>query len=203
MADFLQGFLGSQQAGVESRNDVTVAIRNWFANRNPLVTRLPYVPVERIDFQMYTHRYRARSTTLGVAIGSATQNNLTVADATFLMNHDVLEIVDSATGNVERVQISGDPTASNTVSVTRGLWSQVGGTQGTTPLASAVSGSTVNLIGNSRNGAEVNQTGLTTIGVPRTQYCQTFQFPVQIGGSARRRGHRSCRAASRRRSTST
>ena len=43
---------------------------------------------------------------------------------------------------------------------------------------------TVNLIGNSRTGAEVNQTGLTTIGISRTQYCQTFQFPVQISGSA-------------------
>lgn len=50
MADFLQGFLGTAQAGIEARNDVTVAIRNWFANRNPLVTRLPYVPVERVDF---------------------------------------------------------------------------------------------------------------------------------------------------------
>lgn len=184
MADFLQGFLGSQQAGVEARNDVTVAIRNWFANRNPLVTRLPYVPVERIDFQMYTHKYRARSTMLGAAIGSAGQTTLTVADATFLMNHDVLEIVDLTTGNVERVQINGDPTSATTINVTRGIWSQIAGTQGTTPLPSAASGSTVNLIGNSRNGAEVNQTGLVTIGVPRTQYCQTFQFPVQIGGSA-------------------
>src|SRR5580704_12634691 len=114
MADFLQGFLGTQQAGVEARNDVTVAIRNWFANRNPLVTRLPYVPVERIDFLMYTHRYRARSTTLGAAITSAAQASFTTADATFLMNHDVLEIVDSATGNIERVQIEGDPTNSTT-----------------------------------------------------------------------------------------
>ena len=32
--------------------------------------------------------------------------------------------------------------------------------------------------------AEVNQTGLSTLGVSRTQYAQTFQFPVQIGGSA-------------------
>ena len=51
-------------------------------------------------------------------------------------------------------------------------------------LSSIANGSTVNLIGNSRTGAEVNQTGLITIGVPRTQYCQTYQFPVQIGGSA-------------------
>jgi Family of unknown function (DUF5309) len=184
MADFLQGFLGTQQAGVEARNDVTVAIRNWFANRNPLVTRLPYVPVERVDFQMYTHRYRARSTVLGAALTSSSATSLTLADATFLMNHDVLEIVDSATGNIERVQISGDPTGANTVNVTRGIWSDVGGVIGTTPLSSAAANSTVNLIGNSRNGAEVNQTGLTTIGIPRTQYCQTFQFPVQIGGSA-------------------
>jgi len=184
MADFLQGFLGSQMAGVEARNDVTVAIRNWFANRNPLVTRLPYVPVERIDFVMYTHKYRSRSTVLGASVSSATQTSLTVADATFLMNHDVLETVDSATGNVERVQINGDPTGSNTINVTRGLWSQIGGVVGTTPLSSASASSTVNLIGNSRNGAEVNQTGLTTLGVPRTQYCQTFQFPVQISGSA-------------------
>src|SRR5690349_17647155 len=184
MADFLQGFLGSQLAGVEARNDVTVAIRNWFANRNPLVTRLPYVPVERVDFIMCTHKYRARSTTLGAAITSGSATSLTVTDATFLMNHDVLEIVDSTTGNVERVQVNGDPTGPNTVSVTRGLWSQIGGVVGTTPLSAAAASSTVNLIGNSRNGAEVNQTGLTTLGVPRTQYCQTFQFPVQISGSA-------------------
>ena len=71
MADFLQGFLGTYQSGVEARNDVTVAVRNWFANRNPLVTRLPYVPVERVDFLMYTHKYRARSTTLGAAVTSS------------------------------------------------------------------------------------------------------------------------------------
>src|SRR5271169_4301793 len=114
MADFLQGFLGTYQAGVEARNDVTVAVRNWFANRNPLVTRLPYVPVERVDFLMYTHKYRARSTTLGAAISP------TVADATFLMNHDVLQLVDSSSGNTEFVQISGDPTSSTGITVVRG-----------------------------------------------------------------------------------
>lgn len=177
MADFLQGFLGTYQSGVEARNDVTVAVRNWFANRNPLVTRLPYVPVERVDFLMYTHRYRARSTTLGAAVSSTTQTGLTTADATFLMNHDVLQLVDSASGATEFVQINGDPTSSTTFTVIRGVAS-------TTATGTVTNGSTVNLIGNSRNGAEVNQTGLSTIGVPRTQYCQTFQFPVQIGGSA-------------------
>jgi hypothetical protein len=177
MADFLQGFLGTYQSGVEARNDVTVAVRNWFANRNPLVTRLPYVPVERVDFLMYTHKYRARSTTLGAAVTSSGQTAISTADATFLMNHDVLQFVDSATGNTEYAQISGDPTSATTFNVVRG-------TAGTTALSSVTNGSIVNLIGNSRNGAEVNQTGLTTIGVSRTQYCQTFQMPVQIGGSA-------------------
>ncbi len=177
MADFLQGFLGTYQSGVEARNDVTVAVRNWFANRNPLVTRLPYVPVERVDFLMYTHKYRARSTIFGAAVTTNSQTAITTADATFLMNHDVLQFVDSATGNTEYVQISADPTSSTTFNVVRG-------TAGTTALASVTNGSTVNLIGNSRNGAEVNQTGLTTVGVSRTQYCQTFQMPVQIGGSA-------------------
>jgi hypothetical protein len=177
MSNFLQGYLGTQQAGVEARNDVTVAIRNWFANRNPLVTRLPYVPVERVDFQMYSHMYRARSTTLAGAVSSTTTTGLVLGDATFLMNHDVLQLIDSVSGASEYVQVSGDPTGSNTVTVLRGV-------SNTTPSASVAAGSTVNLIGNSRTGAEVNQTGLTTVGVPRTQYCQTFQFPVQIGGSA-------------------
>jgi Family of unknown function (DUF5309) len=175
--DFIQGFLGTSQAGIEARNDVTVAVKNFFANRNPLVTRLPYVSVERVDFLMYTHKFRARSTTLGVAVTSTGQTAITTADATFLMNHDVLQFVDSATGNTEYVQVNGDPTSATTFNVTRG-------TAGTTALSSVTNGSTVNLIGNSRNGAEVNQTGLTTVGVSRTQYCQTFQMPVQIGGSA-------------------
>jgi len=177
MANFIQGYLGTQQAGVEARNDVTVAIRNWFANRNPLVTRLPYVPVERVDFLMYSHQYRARSTTVTAALTASTTTGLSLGDATFLMNHDVLQLIDTTSGSSEYVQINGDPTGSQTVTVIRGV-------AGTTATTSVASGSTVNLIGNSRSGAEVNQTGLTTVGVSRTQYCQTFQFPVQIGGSA-------------------
>ena len=176
-ASFLQGFLGTQQAGIEARNDVTVAVRNWFANRNPLVTRLPYVPVERVDFLMYSHQYRNRSGTLAGAVSASTTTGLTLSDATFLMNHDVLELIDSTSGTAERVQVNGDPTGTNTITVLRGV-------SGTTATTSVANGSTFNLIGNSRTGAEVNQTGLTTIGVSRTQYCQTFQFPVQIGGSA-------------------
>jgi hypothetical protein len=177
MADFLQGFLGTYQAGIEARNDVTVAIRNWFANRNPLVTRLPYVPVERVDFLMYTHKYRARSGNLNGSISSASSTAFTLVDASFLMNHDILKVTDSVSLNSEYVQVNGDPTSNTAILVTRGV-------AGTTALASFGASSAFQLIGNSRNGAEVNQTGLSTIGSVRTQYCQTFQFPVQVGGSA-------------------
>jgi hypothetical protein len=177
MADFLQGFFGTYQAGIEARNDITVAVRNWWANRNPLVTRLPYVPVDRVDFQMFTHRYRARGTTLAAAVTSAGATSITLSDNTFLMNHDVLQLIDSGGTGSEYVQVQNDPQAAGVCTVVRGVSS-------TTPLASVANGSVVNLIGNSRNGAEVNQTGLSTVGVPRTQYAQTFQFPVQIGGSA-------------------
>lgn len=178
MPDFLQGALLSQQAGIEAINDVTVAIRNWYANRNPLYTRLRHVPTDRVDFLMYTHKYRQRSTTLGAAIVANTNPlTVTLADASFLMNHDVLEIVDTNTGNMERVQCAADPASTTTVSIKRGV-------SNTSILSSAANGSIVNLIGNSRTGSEVNQTGLTTVGASRTQYCQTFQFPVQVGGSA-------------------
>ena len=176
MSNFLQGFLGTQQAGIEARNDITVAVRNWFANRNPLVTRLPYVPVERVDFLMYSHQYRARSTTLSVAISSSTTTGLTLGDATFLMNHDVLQLLDTnGTSRIRPDQRRPDGLNHRHGSPRRRR------NHGETTISSAA---TVNLIGNSRSGAEVNQTGLTTVGVSRTQYCQTFQFPVQISGSA-------------------
>ena len=178
MANYLQGFLGTQQAGVEARNDITVAVRNWFANRNPLVTRLPYVPVERVDFLMYSHKYRNRSVTSSGSFTTGT--TLTVSDNSNFLNHDLLLVTDSATGNSEIMQIGADPLASNQLTVVRSVVT-------TSPfvlLTNVTSGSTVTLLSNSRTGAEINQTGLTTIGLARTQYCQTYQFPVQVSGSA-------------------
>jgi hypothetical protein len=179
MADYLQGYLGTAAAGTEARNDITVAVKNWFANRNPLVTRLPYVPVETATWKTYSHKYRARSTTLTTTVSATTTTGLVIADATFLMNHDLLYVQDQNTGTAEIMQVNGDPTASTTITVTRG-------TAGTTALSmiTGSAASTIWLLGNSRTGSEVAQTGLSTIGVSRTQYAQTFQFPVQIGGSA-------------------
>ena len=177
MADYLQGALGTLQGGVEATNDITVCIRNWFPNRNPLYTRLPTKPVGRVDYLLYTHPYRAGSTTITTALSATTTTGLVLADATFLQNHDVLELVDSVSGYAERVWINGDPTSATNVTVVRGV-------SGTTATATITAASTVNVIGSARTGNEVNQTALTTIGTPRTQYCQTFQYGVQVGGSA-------------------
>jgi Family of unknown function (DUF5309) len=177
VANFLQGYLGTSQGSVEAVNDITVCVRNWYQNLNPLVTRLSNIPVDRPDFQLWTHQYRAGSTTLGVAIASNATTGITVTDASSYQNHDVLQWIDSASGNSEYVQVNGDPLTGTTLNVLRGVG-------GTTPLTTVTINSTINLIGSSRTGAEVNQTALTTLGTSTTQYCQTFQHAVQIGGSA-------------------
>jgi hypothetical protein len=175
-SQYVQGFLGQTQAGVEARNDVTVAVKNWFANRNPLATRLPYVPVDRVDFQMYGHNYRPTSGTLTTTISATTSTSFVINDTTFLMNHDLLEFVDPVNGT-EVVQVNGDPTSATGITVIRGV-------SGTAALGTIASTTPFNVVGNSRSGSEVQQTGLVSVGAVRNQYCQTHQFPVQIGGSA-------------------
>jgi hypothetical protein len=87
------------------------------------------------------------------------------------MNGDVLEL---ASG--ERVEIVGDPNVDNgTIPVRRGA-------EGTT-AGTGQSGDTVRLIGNSRTGAEINQNGVALKPVGVSQFCQTWQHPVQVGGS--------------------
>lgn len=179
-ANYIEGFLGSSQASIEAVNDITVTVRNFYQNLNPLITRLANIPVDRPDFIIYTHPFRPASSTLGVAVTSTGQTTITFANANFapsLMNHDVLELTDTSSGNVEVVQLSADPTSSTTVTVVRGL-------AGTSALSSVVNGSVVNLVTNSRTGDEINQTAITSIGTPFTQYCQTVQSPVSVGGSA-------------------
>lgn len=184
MVDYLEGWLGTAQAGVEARNDLTVAIRNWFANLNPFITRFPNVPVDRVDFTMFGHRYRGRSFSLSSPISSNATTTFVLNDATSMMNHDVLQVVDSSSGNVEFVQVNSDTNNGGTASTSTNV-TVLRGSAGTSALSSIAAGSPVTLIGNSRTGAEVNQLGLSTVPyLTRVQYCQTFQFPVQVGGSA-------------------
>ena len=54
--------------------------------------------------------------------------------------------------------------------------------ESTTPAAAA-SGAELRLIANSRTGSEVDQSAIAFKPVAVAQYCQTWQHPVQVGGS--------------------
>ena len=87
------------------------------------------------------------------------------------MNGDVLQLVSG-----ERVEIIADPNlATNTVTVRRAA-------EGTTAGNGSVT-DTILLISNSRTGGEVNQTAVSLRPTAINQYCQTWQHPVQVGGS--------------------
>ena len=96
---------------------------------------------------------------------------ISLVDPSSIMNGDVLQLVSG-----ERVEVIADPNLiNNTISVRRGA-------EGTTPGTGAVN-DTALLIGNSRTGAEINQNGVALMPVGISQFCQTWQHPVQVGGS--------------------
>jgi hypothetical protein len=167
---YLQGIQNVLDNQAQIRNDVHVVAINWFVNRCPLVTRLPRVPVGSTTFTMVNRSFRSRFATLAapVTIGDT---QITLADASPFMNGDVLELPSG-----ERVEITADPNiATNVITVRRGA-------EGTAPAAQS-SGGTVMLIANSRTGAEINQVGIAAKPTGVAQFCQTWQHPVQVGGS--------------------
>ena len=167
---YLQGIQGAFDNQAEVRNNIYVVASNWFVNRCPLVTRVPRVPTGSTTFTIVSRSFRSRVATVTVAIAAA-DAQITLADVSPLMNGDVLEL---ASG--ERVELIGDPNlVTNTVPVRRGA-------EGTTPGTGAVN-DVIRLIANSRTGAEINQNGVALKPVGVTQFCQTWQHPVQVGGS--------------------
>jgi hypothetical protein len=169
-SSFLQGIQSVLDNQPQIRNDIHVVSTNWFVNRCPLVTRIPREPVASTVFGMVGRSFRPRSTTLTAAVAVG-DTQLSLFDSSFLMVGDVLEL-----NSGERVEVSADPNAAaGTVPVRRGA-------EGTTPAAGSAN-DVVRLIGNSRTGGEVDQKGVATKPVSITQFCQTWQHPVQVGGS--------------------
>jgi hypothetical protein len=167
---YLQGIQSAFDNQAQIRNDITVVAINWFLNRCPLVTRIPRVPVGSTTFTMVNRTFRSRVAVLANPVVVA-DTTITLVDASPFMNGDVLEL---ASG--ERVEIVSDPNmSSNSVTVRRAA-------EGTTAEIGAVN-DTVTLIGNSRSGSEINQNGVAFRPTGVTQYCQTWQHPVQVGGS--------------------
>jgi Family of unknown function (DUF5309) len=167
---FLQGIQSSFDNQAQIRNDVHVVAINWYVNRCPLVTRVPRVPGASTLFTMVNRSFRSRLATVSAA-ALATDVQLSLVDASALMNGDVIEL---ASG--ERVEVTGDPNViANTITVRRGA-------EGTTPAA-ASAGDIIRLIANSRTGGEINQNGVAFKPTGTVQYCQTWQHPVQVSGS--------------------
>ena len=167
---YLQGIQGAFDNQAQIRNDIYAVTSNWFVNRCPLVTRSPRVPVGSTTFTIVKRGFRTRIAALAAPVAPG-DVHISLIDASAFMTGDVLEL---ASG--ERVEIINDPdAATNSVPVRRGA-------EGTAAGAGAV-GDAVHLISNSRTGSEINQNGISQrpVGVP--QFCQTWQHPVQVGGS--------------------
>lgn len=165
----LQGILGAFDNAAQVRNEIAVISINWFANRCPLITRSDRQPVGSTTFSIVSRTYRTRSATLNAAVANNTVTTITVTDASPFMQGDILELVSG-----EGVIVTADPdTTNNVLTVTRGYYGTAAAQNNST---------TVYLIGNARTGAEVNQSGTGYKPTAVSQYCQTFQHPVQIGG---------------------
>ncbi|MEO6810624.1 MAG: DUF5309 family protein [Isosphaeraceae bacterium] len=177
MAVDIQGILNPFDSSAQIVNDIHVFAINWFSNRCPLVTRVPRLPATSDKFDIVNRFYRARTATLAAAIVTG-DSTMTVDDASKFMVGDVLELMDTAGTSIERVEVTADPNVStNVLTIKRAV-------EGTTARANTAAGNTtIRLIGNSRTGGEVDQTGAAFKPVAVSQYCQTFQHPVQIAGS--------------------
>jgi Family of unknown function (DUF5309) len=169
-SSYLQGIQNSFDNQSQIVNDIYVVTSNWFVNRCPIVTRTPRVPVGSTTFSIVSRTFRPRVATLAAAV-AAGDSQIGLVDASSFMNGDVLEL---ASG--ERVEIIGDPNvASNTIPVRRAAEGTVAGVGSANDI--------IQLISNSRSGSEINQNGVALRPTGISQFCQTWQHPVQVGGS--------------------
>lgn len=169
-ASFAQGIQLVNDFKDQIRNEIHAVTMNWFVNRCPLVTRLPRVPVASTSFTIVNRTARPRTLRLVLAL-AAGDTSAKFNDVSYLMIGDVLE---SPSG--ERIEVVADPNlTTDTITIRRAA-------EGTTAAAAAVN-DTFRLVGNSRTGAEVNQSAIGMKPQVVSQFCQTWQHPVQIAGS--------------------
>lgn len=151
-------------------------LREVFINEAPLFSRLPMEVADGQHYNIVGYDVRPRTYTLNAAI-IAGDTSITLVDATPLMVGDVLEMFVTGGASTERIEVTGDPTAT-TVAIRRAR-------EGTSAVANDNTGNkTLTLIGNSRTGAEIDQTGNRSVRWLIPQDVQTFTSPVQIGGLA-------------------
>ena len=95
--------------------DVFGVAINWYVNRNPLISRLPKLPVGSPHFLIVNDNYRPRSIALnnGAAL-SAGATSLIAADASVFDSGDVVQI------EQEYLLVTAVDPATNVLTVTRG-----------------------------------------------------------------------------------
>ena len=169
-AAYQQGALAPYQIASVIPNEVFGIAINWFAPRTPMLARLNKIPDGSPVFQMIGHKYRPRTATTNAAVANSTGTTLTLVDASYLMQGDVLKL---ASG--EYVEVTADPDATNnTATVRRGI--------GGSTAANIANTTTVTLVGNSRTGAEDQPKSIASALATATQYMQVIQHPYSIGG---------------------
>lgn len=139
---------------------------NFFADRAPLLSRLPKRSLRVSQFELTSDTFRPRSVLAQEALDD-TETGVDVPDGSVFLPGDVIE--------VDSEQMLVASISSNTLTVTRAY-------AGTTAAAHS-NGATVYLIGNTRTGAEVDQNGISRIPTTVKQYMQTVQHPYGVGGA--------------------
>lgn len=183
----IQGIIQNISLGTEQYTPLYPYLREVFLNDAPLLNRAEREVAEGQSYNIIVYDVRPFNYTLsGTAISSTSQTTFYLADASPLQVGDVLEFEGvasgAATGVYERVEITADPNVAvtpNQITVRRGR-------ETTTPQTNDLSGGYTNirLIGNSRTGAEINQTGTRAVRYAIPQNVQTHQFPIQVSGLA-------------------
>jgi hypothetical protein len=199
---FQGGYLPYQIASPEIVNDVTAVTLRIFPNEFPLVTRLPREPVGSQTFTMFNYGPRKRQYYLKTALAGSSTDPLDIdvttssggaVDVSMFMKGDIIELTYDA-GTKERLEITqvnatsssvpADADSGSTSSLAANKIRVRRGRDGSSVIATAAAANnSIVLIGNSRTGGEVDQASQRAARTAVDQYCQTWQFPVQVTGT--------------------
>ena len=198
------GIMGTSALTPYYYPDTLWFVQNYYVNQFPILSRANRLPVNSPTFAVRHWKYRPRkipfagSVTNGTNLNNTdtftvlvltnqTNRQLNYGDATTLMAGDVISI------DSERVEVIATPAMDPGAMPTLATYGYGGsvpaagtvvirrGAEGTT-VATHTAGTVGVLQGNSRTGAEVNQTGIAANPIQQTQIVQNFEFPVQVGG---------------------
>ena len=148
----------------------------WYVNRAPLTSRRPSLPCPNVSFNLVGYKFRPRNISIVADPGTA-GTTFSVADASYILNGDIISL---PTGEIMEVISTPDPNA-NTFNVRRGIAATTPATLGGAAVTTGAPVTAFN-IGNSRTGGEKFQSAIIQTPGYRTQWVQTFQHVVSVGG---------------------